>query len=249
MSSVITRHSTDFPIARGVSPPPRPFRRVLSVPPPAAVEARFAPRKDDRTIVRPPVRKSRRFAWVLESALVALLAGYCMAAGWWLMHGRGATDQPPLVRSETERVEAKTPITLTVEKPAQPVEKPAPRPSAPQVMKPEKPVAPPANPIEAPKPLEKATATLTFQKDILPILRSKCILCHGDRNKFKGGLDLRTLKSLEKGGDSGPAINRQELELSPLWDTVSSGQMPPGKSKLSDIDRKKLHDWLAGGAK
>ena len=108
--------------------------------------------------------------------------------------------------------------------------------------------APPLLPSPS-RPVENRTTTLTFQKDILPILQSKCVLCHGDRNKFKGSLDARTLRTLEKGGESGPAINRQEPELSPLWDAVSSGQMPPGKVKLSEPEKKKLHDWLVGGGK
>jgi hypothetical protein len=128
-----------------------------------------------------------------------------------------------------------------------PPPKESPKPAAKPVER-DEPIVPPQP--APPKPAEKLTTTLSFQKDIQPILQAKCVLCHGDKNKFKGGLDARTLRSLEKGGDTGPAINRQQPELSPLWDTVSTGQMPPGKNnKLSESEKKKLHDWLVGGAK
>lgn len=140
---------------------------------------------------------------------------------------------------------------VVVAEPPKPAEKPAPPPPPKPVEKPAAvvtptppPTPPPAKPVTPP-----STPTLTFQRDIQPILRAKCVLCHGDRNKFKGGLDVRTLRTLEKGGDSGPAINRQDPETSPLWDSVANGQMPPGKSKLSDSEKKKLHDWLVGGGK
>lgn len=169
-----------------------------------------------------------------------------MAAGWWWMHGRETPSQPPVAATELVKAEVVKPAAPVTVKPVQPVEKPVPPPLSPAVPKFEQPVAPPVKPIAAPP---KPATALTFQKDILPILRAKCVLCHGDRNKFKGGLDVRTLRTLEKGGETGPAINRQAPELSPLWDTVSSGQMPPGKNKLSESEKKKLHDWLVGAGK
>jgi hypothetical protein len=258
---VSDRQLTDFPIARGVSPPPRPFRRVGSPPPTppprrthTAAEGQFAFNKNGPVVVRPPIPKPRRAVWALQIAGVVVLAGFCMAAGWWLMHGRDTPSPASFANAEPVTVAAVTPIAPAVAKPVRSVEKPSPPPPPPAEPKPEKPAVPPAKPMlpsvpPPQKPAEKPTTTLTFQKDILPILQAKCVLCHGDKNKFKGGLDLRTLRTLEKGGESGPAINRQEPELSPLWDSVSSGQMPPGKIKLSDSEKKKLHDWLVGGGK
>ena len=85
----------------------------------------------------------------------------------------------------------------------------------------------------------------------MPILKTKCYSCHGEnKKKLKGGLDVSTLAALRKGGDSGPAINSAAPEMSPLWETVASGQMPPGKStKMDASEKRKLHDWIVGGAK
>jgi hypothetical protein len=181
-----------------------------------------------------------------QIAAVVMLASFCMAAGWWWMHGRETQSPVPIANNVSVITDVVKPATPVIVRPVQPVETPIPPPATPKW---EQPVAPPVRPSAlTPKPADKPTA-LTFQKDILPILQAKCVLCHGDKNKFKGGLDVRTLRTLEKGGDTGPAINRQEPELSPLWDSVSSGQMPPGKNKLSDSEKKKLHDWLVGAGK
>ncbi len=252
------RKPTDFPIARGVSPPPRPFRRVPSAPPPIAAPRRAETRRqsqfslgDDQVVAGAAVPTRDRATLVIQIAAVVMLAWLCMATGWWIMHGRDTQVHAAVAKSEAVKVEPVKPVAAALAPPAQPVEKPAPPPPAPKELKPEKSVTPPVKPIAPPppKPAEKPTTTLTFQKDILPILQAKCVMCHGDKNKFKGGLDVRTVRALEKGGENGPAINRQEPELSPLWDAVSGGQMPPGKNKLSESDKKKLHDWLVGGGK
>ncbi|HEY1376591.1 MAG TPA: c-type cytochrome domain-containing protein [Gemmataceae bacterium] len=264
----------DFPVARGVAPPPRPVRRAVPPPLPkapprrrdTAVESEFAFGDGRRVIVRRPARRRpqrhRGLIIALQAVAVVMLAGFCMAAGWWLFHGRTPppAESPPLAKAEPAK-----PGKAVVVEPAKPVEKPA-APVAPlppvkapakPVEKPvEKPAAPappppmPVTPAPAPPP-KPATTTLTFQRDILPILKAKCAGCHGDgRGKLKGGLDVRSVRALEKGGDGGPAIDRQNPEVSPLWDTVATGQMPPGKStKLTESEKKKLHDWIVGGGK
>ena len=43
---------------------------------------------------------------------------------------------------------------------------------------------------------------------VLPVLKAKCLACHGDdAQKLKGGLDLTSAKAALAGGDSGrPAV-------------------------------------------
>jgi mono/diheme cytochrome c family protein len=193
----------------------------------------------------------------MQAGVVAVSAGICMAAGWWIVHHNHQQAAAAPAVALVAKVEPVKPVKApAVVAEPKPVEKPAPPPAKPQAApKPvEKlPVVIAPTPAPPPPPAKSAstpaTTNLTFQKDIAPILQAKCVLCHGDRNKFKGGLDARTLRSLEKGGDSGPAINRQDPETSPLWDSVASGQMPPGKNKLTEAEKKKLHDWLVGGGK
>ena len=42
-----------------------------------------------------------------------------------------------------------------------------------------------------------------FVYEVLPIIQSKCLSCHGDDpDKIEGGLDLRTARSMARGGES-----------------------------------------------
>ncbi|MBM3982198.1 MAG: hypothetical protein FJ304_18425 [Planctomycetes bacterium] len=45
-------------------------------------------------------------------------------------------------------------------------------------------------------------AAATFERDVLPILSSHCLPCHGGIHQ-RGGLDLRTAASALAGGESG----------------------------------------------
>jgi hypothetical protein len=89
---------------------------------------------------------------------------------------------------------------------------------------------------------------LTYEKHVLPILQRACVSCHGARKR--GGLDLRTLTALERGGDSGPGVKRGSPDDSPLWESISSGRMPPKKpGALTAGEKKAIREWIASGAR
>ena len=67
---------------------------------------------------------------------------------------------------------------------------------------------------------------LTFDKDILPIFRARCIRCHAGVEP-KAGLNLTSPSSLLSGGDSGAALRIRAAEFSLLYEKISSGKMPP----------------------
>ena len=52
-----------------------------------------------------------------------------------------------------------------------------------------------------------------LERDVLPILTKNCLGCHGGL-KQEGGLDLRTLPAMLKGGESGPAITQTDVTCS-----------------------------------
>jgi periplasmic protein TonB len=137
---------------------------------------------------------------------------------------------------------------------------PSPEPASPPAKLPEKsapakdptPARPkkeePAKTAEPAKPAE-STVALKFESDILPILQTKCISCHGSLSK-KGGLDLRSLSSLVRGGNSGPGLKPGQPDDSPLWQTVKAGQMPPAnKPQLTAEEKQRIVAWIAGGAR
>jgi mono/diheme cytochrome c family protein len=88
-----------------------------------------------------------------------------------------------------------------------------------------------------------------FDKDIGSILRDHCIKCHGGEAR-KGGLDLRTVASMTRGGDTGPALVPGKSGESLLFEQVASKTMPPGKNaKLQGAQLAVLRAWIDAGAR
>jgi hypothetical protein len=100
------------------------------------------------------------------------------------------------------------------------------------------------------------SAELLFVRRIVPLFHEKCLACHGnDEAKIKGGLDMRTLASTLKGGDSEkPGFIAGKPEESPLYlaslRTHDDWEpMPPKEAdKLYAEQMAWIKDWIAGGA-
>ena len=90
---------------------------------------------------------------------------------------------------------------------------------------------------------------VTFERDIRPILRAHCFDCHGATEEPKGGLDLRQVRRMLQGGESGTAIVPANVDASLLLQRVRAGEMPPGKTKLTPKEINTLTLWIAGGVK
>lgn len=88
----------------------------------------------------------------------------------------------------------------------------------------------------------------SFERDVLPILNSHCLQCHGGLHQ-KGKLDLRTLAVALAGGKSGPAVVAGDLEKSPLWKRIESDEMPPRAIKVSAEQKQTIVRWIQSGAK
>jgi mono/diheme cytochrome c family protein len=90
---------------------------------------------------------------------------------------------------------------------------------------------------------------LTFERDIWPIVAANCVSCHGV-NQLKGGLDLRSVATMLRGGKSGPALDTSDPEASLLLERIAQGEMPPGKArKLSAEEVAVVRAWIGGGAR
>src|SRR5262245_12659757 len=77
-----------------------------------------------------------------------------------------------------------------------------------------------------------ADADPVFERDVLPILQSHCLQCHGGLQQ-KGKLDLRTMTGITTGGRQGKAVEPGNPELSLLWTLIASDKMPPKPIKVS----------------
>src|SRR5436190_4453516 len=100
-------------------------------------------------------------------------------------------------------------------------------------------------------PPAKAGQPLTFEQHIRPILKAHCFQCHGDEDEKEANLDLRLVRLIAKGGDTGPAIVAGHAAKSLLVERLIANEMPPeGKSKpVSPKDLATIQAWLDQGAK
>lgn len=84
---------------------------------------------------------------------------------------------------------------------------------------------------------------------VQPLLDKKCLKCHAGVRQ-QGGLDLRSLETILRGGDSGPEISPGKPAASRLLQYVSppSGpHMPPDKAKqFSPAEINVVKTWIAG---
>lgn len=106
-------------------------------------------------------------------------------------------------------------------------------------------------------------AEVSFEKEVLPLLESKCLDCHraefekdGRTIKPKAGLRLDAAWAILAGGESGPAVAAGRPEESLLLERVSlppddEDHMPPADKgdPLTDAERDLLAAWIQEGAK
>ncbi len=95
----------------------------------------------------------------------------------------------------------------------------------------------------------EAAEPVEFERHVRPILKAHCWQCHGEEEELKGSLDARLARFLLSGGDSGPAVAPGNRGESLLYQRVVSGEMPPGKKKLSPREIELVGQWIDGGAK
>jgi hypothetical protein len=103
---------------------------------------------------------------------------------------------------------------------------------------------------------QNTDAEILFVRRIAPLFYEKCLACHGkDEAKIKGGLDMRTLASILKGGDSEkPGVVAGKPEESPMYLAVTRKHddweaMPPKEAdKLFEKQVSWIKEWILGGA-
>lgn len=93
--------------------------------------------------------------------------------------------------------------------------------------------------------------TVSFARDLAPILARQCTGCHG-RDRRRNGLSLADFSSLAKGGDRGPIVNRNDPEksllIAKLRGTGPGQRMPLNRPPLSDEIITKFVKWIREGA-
>ena len=89
----------------------------------------------------------------------------------------------------------------------------------------------------------------TYERQIRPVFRKHCFDCHGAEEKKEAELDLRLVRFMTRGGESGPAIVPNDPDGSLLIQRIRDGEMPPGEAKVSAAELAVLEQWVLTGAK
>lgn len=95
-----------------------------------------------------------------------------------------------------------------------------------------------------------------FEREVLPILRPNCLVCH-NQTSAKAGLNLETPQTMLKGGESGPAIKPKQGSKSLLLQAAAhqtDTPMPPKGNKSAAVDLTPeqlglIKLWIDQGAK
>lgn len=159
-------------------------------------------------------------------------------------------DAPPVEPETTPQPQPEPPPPTTKVEPVKKAEpkvepkKPDPKPTPkPEPKKPE-----PKKP-EPKKPDPPKSEPISYEKQVFPIFKAKCLMCHGGA-QVKADVDLKTHASAVKGGSSGDGAVPGKPDKSSLWLAIEDGSMPPaGKEKLTDAEKKIVKEWILGGAK
>ncbi len=88
-----------------------------------------------------------------------------------------------------------------------------------------------------------------FKDAVAPVLQVKCIRCHNQETS-KGGLDLSSLESLNRGGENGSILIPGDPEKSTLLQVLADGRMPQDKKlPVTEKEREQIYQWVLTQAK
>ena len=95
---------------------------------------------------------------------------------------------------------------------------------------------------------------VSYQKDVQPILRERCVVCHSAKNP-SGGLVVESVAALVRGGSAGAAVKAGDAEGSLLVRSISGApggekpKMPKVGAALTGAQVAVIRQWIAEGAK
>lgn len=95
-----------------------------------------------------------------------------------------------------------------------------------------------------------AAAAVDYVREVKPVLRERCLACHGAL-KQGGGLRLDTAARLASGGKQGPVVVAGRPEESRLLERLTSTdpeeRMPRDAPPLTPEQIEAIREWIAGG--
>lgn len=101
--------------------------------------------------------------------------------------------------------------------------------------------------VPASAPTDAPAAVVSFANDVMPILQSRCINCHGGQDT-KAGLSVTSYNTLMAGSEHGPVVIAGDPANSLLIQSIQQGKMPKRGPKLTPDQLQILIDWIMAGA-
>lgn len=100
-------------------------------------------------------------------------------------------------------------------------------------------------------PVAMAQSESDFERDVLPILRQRCIACHGSQ-RSEGNLRLDQRDAALRGGDSGASMRSGHAQESLIVQRIASDdasqRMPPEGEPLTSAQIATIASWIDAGA-
>jgi hypothetical protein len=104
---------------------------------------------------------------------------------------------------------------------------------------------PSAAPTDTPPPSE--AGSISFSKDVLPILTNRCQNCHGG-GRAEAGLNLTSYEGVMAGALNRPVVVPNSSATSSLVESIVTGQMPRRAPKLPASEIETISNWVDQGA-
>jgi hypothetical protein len=89
--------------------------------------------------------------------------------------------------------------------------------------------------------------TVSFSNDVLPILQSRCVNCHGGQ-KTEKELNVTSYENLMAGSEKGAVVIPGDADNSSFIELVLQNKMPKRGPKLLPDQVQILVDWVEAGA-
>jgi hypothetical protein len=99
----------------------------------------------------------------------------------------------------------------------------------------------------APLATNASPLEVSFANDVLPILKSRCVNCHGGQ-KTEKYLNLTSYEMLMAGSENGPVILPGDADNSSLAQALIEKKMPKRGPKLKPDQVWLLIEWINAGA-
>jgi hypothetical protein len=153
---------------------------------------------------------------------------------------------PQSVNATPKETPNTTPMPMT---PATPKADPktTPMPTTPTTPKVDPKPSMPATPKVDTTPKKEDLKPVSFKTDVLPVLRTHCLNCHGAAGKPKGNVDLTTIAKIMKSGDT--MLVPGKPDKSDIYTSIIDLRMPKDRPKPSDKEIDILKNWILTGAK